>query len=86
MMKWIFRSGDGFANAILAHLGISGQNWFGDPALAMPVLIVMSWLSASGVGVIVYAAALGNIPRTYYEVAELDGASPCALSLTSPGL
>jgi len=76
VMKWIFHSGDGFANAILAHLGIGAQNWFGNPALAMPVLIVMSWLSASGVGVIVYAAALGNIPRTYYEVAELDGASP----------
>ena len=75
VMKWIFHSGDGFANAMLAHLGIPAQNWFGDPALAMPVLIIMSWLSASGVGVIVYAAALGNIPRTYYEVAELDGAS-----------
>jgi len=76
MMKWIFHSGDGFANAILSHIGIAPHNWFGDPELAMPVLIVMSWLSASGVGVIVYAAALGNIPRTYYEVAELDGASP----------
>ena len=75
VLKWIFHSGDGFANALLAKLGLPMQNWFGDPHLAMPVLIVMTWLGASGVGVIVYAAALGNIPRTYYEVAELDGAS-----------
>ncbi|HTL29737.1 MAG TPA: sugar ABC transporter permease [Tepidisphaeraceae bacterium] len=75
VLKWIFHSGDGFANALLAKLGLPMQNWFGDPHLAMPVLIGMTWLGASGVGVIVYAAALGNIPRTYYEVAELDGAT-----------
>lgn len=75
VLKWIFHSGDGFANEILVKLGLPMQNWFGDPHLAMPVLIVMTWLGANGVGVIVYAAALGNIPRTYYEVAELDGAS-----------
>jgi len=75
VLKWIFRSGDGFANAFLAKLGLPMQNWFGDPKLALPVLIVMTWLGANGVCVIVYAAALGNIPRTFYEVAELDGAS-----------
>ena len=75
MMKWVFHSGDGFANALLKSLGFAGQNWFGDPSLAMPVLISMTWIGANGVGVIVYSAALGNIPRTYYEVAEIDGAS-----------
>jgi len=75
VMKWIFHSGDGFANAILRGVGLPPQNWFGDPSLAMPVLIFMTWLSANGVGVIVYAAAIGNIPKTYYEVARIDGAS-----------
>jgi multiple sugar transport system permease protein len=75
IMKWIFHSGDGFANAALKAGGLSPQNWFGDPALAMPVLVVMTWLSANGVGVIVYSAAIGNIPRTFYEVALIDGAS-----------
>ena len=75
MMKWIFHSGDGFANALVKSIGFEGQNWFGDPSLAMPVLIFMTWISANGVGVIVYSAALGNIPKTYYEVADIDGAS-----------
>jgi len=75
VMKWIFHSGDGFANALLDTAGLPGQNWFGDPRLAMPVLIGMTWLSANGVAVIVYAAAIGNIPKTYYEVAQIDGAS-----------
>jgi multiple sugar transport system permease protein len=76
VLKWIFHSGDGFANAVLKSLGLPPQNWFGDPALALPVLIVMTWLGANGIGVVIYAAALGNIPATFYEVAELDGASP----------
>ena len=75
VMKWIFHSGDGFANGVLHAFGVEGRNWFGDPSLAMPVIIAMVWLTANGVGVIVYAAAIGNIPRTYYEVSELDGAS-----------
>ena len=75
VMKWIFHSGDGFANAVLRVFGVAPAAWFGDPGLAMPVLIVMSWLSANGIGVIVYAAAIGNIPDTYYEVAKIDGAS-----------
>lgn len=76
VLKWIFHSGDGFANMVLERAGLPPQNWLGDPTLAMPVLIVMTCLSANGVGVIVYSAALGNIPRTFYEVALLDGASP----------
>ena len=75
VLKWVFHSGDGFANGLLQSVGLPAQNWFGDPALAMPVLIVMTWLGANGVGVIIFAAALGNIPVTYYEVAQLDGAS-----------
>jgi len=75
VMKWIFHSGDGFANAVLQEMGFQSRNWFGDPALAMPVLIAMTWLSANGVGVIVYTAAIGNIPQTYYDVARIDGAS-----------
>lgn len=76
IMKWIFHSGDGFANAALNAAGMPSQNWFGDPSLAMPVLIVMTWITANGIGVIVYAAAIGSIPKTYYEVALIDGASP----------
>ena len=75
IIKWFFHSGDGFANGLLQATGYPSQNWFGDPNLAMPVLIAFTWLTANGVGVIVYCASISNIPRTYYEVAEIDGAS-----------
>jgi multiple sugar transport system permease protein len=78
ILKWIFYPGDGFANFILrkAHLIQTNLSWFSDPRLAMPTLIAMSWLGVSGICVIIYCAALGGIPRDYYEAAEIDGASP----------
>jgi len=78
IMKWIFYPGDGFANKILRSLHLINDNltWFGDPRLALPTIIVMSWLSVNAMAVIIYCAALGGIPRDYYEASELDGASP----------
>jgi len=87
IMRWIFYPGDGFANVILGKLGllsllqklgwISGKpTWFADPNLALPTVIVMSWLGVNAMAVIIYCAALGGIPKDYYEASELDGASP----------
>ncbi len=86
ILKWIFHSGGGFANAVLDYFGYAAQNWFGDPNLALPVLIAMVWLSANGVGIIIYCAAIGNIPPAYYEVSKIDGASAWAtfFSITWP--
>ncbi len=75
--KWIFYPGDGFANMLLTRLHLISENltWFADPNLALPTLIVIGWLSTNGIGVIIYCAALGNIPRSYYEAADIDGAT-----------
>jgi len=77
IMRWVFHPGDGFANIVLNTLGIVGGNvnWFGEPTLALPTIIVMSWLTVNGLAVIIYCAALGGIPRDYYEAAEIDGAT-----------
>ena len=77
IMRWIFHPGDGFANMILRQLGLISQNmlWFSDPELALPTIIVMTWLGVNGLAVIIYCAALGGIPRDYYEAADIDGAS-----------
>lgn len=71
-------------SGVLSHLGIHlhtvvpvlHPTWFGDPALALPTIIVMSWLSVNAMAVLIYCAALGGIPKDYYEAADLDGASP----------
>ena len=77
IIKWVFYPGEGFANMLLRRLGLIAENltWFADPNLALPTLIIMSWLSANGIAVIIYCAALGNVPRDYYEAADIDGAT-----------
>ena len=71
---WILNGKFGLLNQGLALLGIEGPSWLGDEKWTKPSLILMSvW----GVGnaVVIYLAALQDVPRSLYESAELDGAS-----------
>ena len=49
--------------------------WLSDEHWAMPGLILMSLWGAGG-GVVLYLAALQDVPKELYEAAELDGARP----------
>jgi multiple sugar transport system permease protein len=70
---WIFNPRYGLLNQLLALTGIQGPGWLHDEAWAMPALILMSlWLL--GVNMVIYLAALQNIPPELEEAAELDGA------------
>jgi multiple sugar transport system permease protein len=64
----------GLFNSVLAGIGLSTINWFGDQKLAMVPLILMSvWQFGSSM--IIFAAGLKEIPVTYYEAAKIDGAN-----------
>lgn len=84
--KTIF-SRKGLANTILASLGLQKLSWLGDPKLSMGILVLMSaWQFGSSM--IIFAAGLKEIPGSYYEAAEIDGANKWQrfLSITLPGL
>lgn len=49
--------------------------FFGDPALAMTLVILVQVWSGIGVAVVIYLAGLQAIPQELYEVADIDGAS-----------
>lgn len=66
---------DGIFNRLIGEFGISNQNWLGSSSSAMLSLVIMSWLSSHGASIIIYLAALLGIDESYYEAAELDGAS-----------
>lgn len=72
---WMFDGRVGVINAILNGFGIPGPAWFADPDFAMPAVIVVGIWQGIGVKMLIYLAALQNIPRDLYEAAELDGAS-----------
>lgn len=73
---WIFDPlKSGIANQIFMFFGADNQNWLGSSATAMFSLVIMSWLSSHGTAIIIYLAALLGIDNSYYEAAEIDGAS-----------
>jgi multiple sugar transport system permease protein len=69
---WLYNGRFGLINSALASLGIAGPDWLGDRLLAMPSIVIMS-LWVIGSPVIIYAAALKEVPRSLYEAADLDG-------------
>ncbi len=72
---WLFNGQHGLINRVLALAGIEGPNWLGNPAWAMPSLLIVS-LWGVGQTVVVYMAALGEVPESLYEAASIDGMSP----------
>jgi multiple sugar transport system permease protein len=64
----------GAANSLLHHIGVSAQGFLTDPAQALLVLVAITLWSGSGFCVVVYLAALQDVPRTLIEAARLDGA------------
>ncbi|MHB1457810.1 MAG: carbohydrate ABC transporter permease [Armatimonadota bacterium] len=54
-------------------------DWLGTVAWAKPSFIIMGlWGGLGGYNMILYLAALQGVPRSMYEAAEIDGASPWA--------
>jgi multiple sugar transport system permease protein len=71
---YIFNPALGPVNTVLGHLGIQGPLWFNDPAWSKPSLVLLS-LWGVGTFMIIYLAAILEVPRHLYESADLDGAS-----------
>ncbi|MDT0433754.1 MULTISPECIES: carbohydrate ABC transporter permease [Streptomyces] len=65
----------GVANALLHHLGVSRQGFLSDPGQAMFLLVLISLWSGVGFCVVVYLAALQDVPPELVESARLDGAN-----------
>jgi len=73
--KYIFATDFGLINELLKLLGIKGPAWLYNLKLAMPVVIVVSVLKNVGLNMVIFLAALQDVPRMYYEAATIDGAS-----------
>jgi multiple sugar transport system permease protein len=72
---YLLNPATGPVNVILSHLGIEGPLWFNSPTWSKPSLALLGmW----GVGnlMIIFLAALIDVPRHLYESALIDGAGP----------
>lgn len=75
LWKWLFENRTGLVNILLEALPFAkalpflttvGWAW-------VPIIVGTVWWTV-GFNMILYSAALNNIPKSYYEAAELDGA------------
>ena len=59
----------------MKFLHLPMQNWLASSKTAMLSLIIMSLLNGQGSSIIIYIAALLGIDTSYFEAADIDGAS-----------
>jgi multiple sugar transport system permease protein len=64
----------GPVNTLLSHIGIEGPLWFQSPGWSKPSLVLLG-LWGIGNTMVIFLAAVLDVPRHLYESAELDGAN-----------
>ena len=65
---------EGLLNQVLAIFGIEGINWISTPKTALYTLILLA-IWQFGASMVIFLAALKQIPEDYYEAARIDGAN-----------
>lgn len=69
--RWLYNSQYGLIN----HLFGTKINWISDPKIALYSVAVIGIWSIIGYNMVLFIAGLQDVPRTYYEAAEIDGAN-----------
>ena len=65
----------GILNYVLRQFGIPPVNWLGDPATAMPSIVLISIWKGLGFQMVIWLAGLQAIPQELHEAAAIDGAT-----------
>lgn len=70
---YMYNQNFGFINILLSMIGIQGPGWLSDMNLSMISIVLMD-MFVCGTSLTVVLASLQDIPKMYYEAADLDGA------------
>jgi multiple sugar transport system permease protein len=74
LWSWILNPQFGLVNSLLKRIGLPSIGWLSDPLWAKPSLILIGvW--TFGASLVIFLAALQDVPQHLYEAAELDGAN-----------
>lgn len=76
VFMWLFNADFGLINLYLQEwFGIQGPQWLTDSRFVMPSIALLSiWMGLGG-NMVLFLAGLQGISPTYYEAAQIDGAS-----------
>ncbi|GIQ64866.1 hypothetical protein PACILC2_34340 [Paenibacillus cisolokensis] len=76
VFMWLFNADFGLINLYLKEwFGIEGPRWLTDTRFVMPSIAILSiWMGIGG-NMVLFLAGLQGISASYYEAAQIDGAS-----------
>ncbi|BCB02639.1 ABC transporter permease [Bacillus sp. KH172YL63] len=74
IFMWMYNK-EGLINNLLDMVGLPTYNFLGDPDIALNAIMLMNIWATAPFFMVIYLAALQDIPDSLYEAAELDGAN-----------
>jgi len=72
--RWLYNNNFGLLNHLISAAGGSPVVWISDPSRAIVSIAVIGIWSCAGYNMVLFLAGLQEIPRDYYEAADIDGA------------
>jgi multiple sugar transport system permease protein len=72
--RYLYHPAHGLLNLFLSWFGVAPIDWLGNPAIAMPAIIILAVWKNFGYNMLIFIAGLQNIPDDLYEAARIDGA------------
>ncbi|WP_031545602.1 carbohydrate ABC transporter permease [Salinicoccus luteus] len=78
----VYNPSNGILNWILMRVGVENPpSWLADPNIVLYAIFLPIVWQYAGFYILIYYAALKNIPETVIEAARIDGASPLQIAL-----
>jgi len=75
LWQQLFGLETGLLNRLLINMGLGRVEWLSNPNLAIVSIAIMATWKNVGLYVILFLVGLQTVPKSYYEAAEVDGAS-----------
>ncbi len=88
LWRWLFGENFGLVNYLIEKFGGSAVPWQSNADLSLLVVVVAASWAWTGFSMLLFIAAIKNVPASYYEAAALDGAGPWRqfVSITLPSI
>ncbi|WNY34038.1 sugar ABC transporter permease [Curtobacterium flaccumfaciens] len=72
--RWMFGENFGLANFVIESLGGKAVPWQSNADLSLLVVVFATAWAGAAFNMLLFVAAIRNVPQSYYEAASLDGA------------